>query len=490
MSISHWVKGIFVVGVAAISISAVALPQLKSVNGQLVDVSGRQVILHGLNEMDKRPPYEPSAIGFDARSMQFLEDHGFNVVRLGVFWAAIEPTPGHYNDAYLANIKNTIAELAQHNIYTLVDFHQDGYSTKDGYGAGEPGWATIGKGTTFNPGFPLSYFGGSKYIGGTIGTRLDDDFHEFWADTYNPAANESEQTAYFNMIKHTVTYFGNMPSIMGYDLMNEPFVGTGWQKNGYINFEKTQLKLFMTKASQAIHSVNPDAITWFEPNVAYGIGYATYIGAINDTNTGFSFHNYDTSKPAVPFQNALAEQQVSHVPLFMTEFGAATATPKQLSQIADLADTNDISWVEWAYTNNPIFKFAHVPGKPAADPRLQGIVLDATKPLTGSNVNWDRLNMLSRPYPEFIAGTNAKYNYDTDTKTLTLTYTANNTLGDNAANETQIILPKAFGTHSVVVNGATQVDKGASQNLTFVNQHPGQQVTITIQGSTTVHPVV
>ena len=60
----------------------------------------------------KRPPYLPSAAGFGDDDAAFLARNGFDVVRLGVIYAAVEPSPGVYDDAYLANIYATVRTLA------------------------------------------------------------------------------------------------------------------------------------------------------------------------------------------------------------------------------------------------------------------------------------------------------------------------------------------------------------------------------------------
>ncbi|MGH3562721.1 MAG: PGRS repeat-containing protein, partial [Mycobacterium sp.] len=60
----------------------------------LTNSDGQVVVLHGLYEVDKLPPYEPSATGFGDDDAAFLADNGFNVVQLGVIWAAVEPEPG------------------------------------------------------------------------------------------------------------------------------------------------------------------------------------------------------------------------------------------------------------------------------------------------------------------------------------------------------------------------------------------------------------
>mgnify|MGYP000340680103 CR=1 FL=1 len=50
-----------------------------------------------------------------------LAANGFNVVRLGVIWAGVEPQPGVYDAAYVDSIRQTVDMLAAHGIYTIID---------------------------------------------------------------------------------------------------------------------------------------------------------------------------------------------------------------------------------------------------------------------------------------------------------------------------------------------------------------------------------
>jgi endoglycosylceramidase len=131
---------------------------LSTTGTWLTNSAGQVVILHGVNEVYKLPPYLPSASGFGEDDAEFLAANGFNVVRLGVIWAAVEPEPGVIDTAYLASIKQTVQTLADNGIYTIVDMHQDNYSTTFG-GEGAPTWATQTVGLP-NPdlGFPGNYF--------------------------------------------------------------------------------------------------------------------------------------------------------------------------------------------------------------------------------------------------------------------------------------------------------------------------------------------
>ena len=60
----------------------------------LTDASGRVVILHGFNMVYKRPPYQPGAVGFGTDDADFLRRNGFNTIRLGMIYKAVEPQPG------------------------------------------------------------------------------------------------------------------------------------------------------------------------------------------------------------------------------------------------------------------------------------------------------------------------------------------------------------------------------------------------------------
>ena len=48
---------------------------------------------------------------------------GFNLVRLGVMWEAVERTPGAFNLTYLGEVEKLINRLGEKGIYTLVDAH-------------------------------------------------------------------------------------------------------------------------------------------------------------------------------------------------------------------------------------------------------------------------------------------------------------------------------------------------------------------------------
>src|SRR5258707_2350235 len=116
---------------------ASAAPPAGHAGRWITDARGRVVVVHGVNMVYKRPPYAPDAIGFDDADAAFLAREGFNAVRLGVIWKAVERQPGVYDDDYLERLAKTVTLLRRRHILTQLDFHQDQLNERF-YGEGFP----------------------------------------------------------------------------------------------------------------------------------------------------------------------------------------------------------------------------------------------------------------------------------------------------------------------------------------------------------------
>src|SRR4030088_1418591 len=125
----------------------------------MMDATGRVVMFHGVNMVNKLPPYTPSAAGFGEVDAKLIADAGWNVVRVGVLYSGVEPSPGIYDEAYLNRIAETVDLLGQYGVFSLLDFHQDLYGPVFS-GDGLPPWATQTDGLPLQPshGFPNDYF--------------------------------------------------------------------------------------------------------------------------------------------------------------------------------------------------------------------------------------------------------------------------------------------------------------------------------------------
>ncbi|WP_275078785.1 cellulase family glycosylhydrolase [Mycolicibacterium mucogenicum] len=370
----------------------------------LTNSDGQVVLLHGVNEVYKLAPYEPSASGFDEADAEFLAANGFNVVRLGVIWAGVEPTPGEYNAAYIASIQQTVNMLAAHGIYTIIDMHQDLYSASLG-GEGAPEWATKTGGLpNVNAGFPASYY---------LSPAQTAAWDNFWNNS--KASNGlGLQDNYAAAWQYVAAAFAGNNAVIGFDIMNEPFPGTSWLPTllGSPFFAYQELTPMYRQVASAIRSVDPNAALLVEPanpavsEVGAILGLPLQLGTIDDPNVILAFHDYCAGSATASFCGWLASQQANtaqayakahQIPVIMNEFGASNAKSDLYAEM-NAANANLMSWAVWAYTGyGDITTSGNTDG--------ESLVYNPQLPPTGSNVNTSALQVLTTPFPQAISGT-------------------------------------------------------------------------------------
>ena len=83
-----------------------------------VDKQGRRRLFHGINSVLKYPPWYPEWLLNDTK-LQYLNDWGFNVVRLGVMWSGVQPVCNFTNQTYLNKLQEIVSKLQSHGIYVI-----------------------------------------------------------------------------------------------------------------------------------------------------------------------------------------------------------------------------------------------------------------------------------------------------------------------------------------------------------------------------------
>jgi endoglycosylceramidase len=471
----------------AVPAGAQPRPPLGHVGRWITDASGRVVILHGVDMVYKLPPYAPDAVGFGADDAAFLQAHGFNTVRLGVIYAAVEPQPGVYDDAYLARIAATVRTLAHHGIYSLLDFHQDLYNELF-QGEGEPAWSVQDDGLPPVPrtGFPGNY---------VAMPALERAFDNFWANSPGPGG-VGLQDRYAAAWQHVAAYFAGNPYVMGDDLFNEPWPGSQWPTcanlQGCPVFDQTLLAPFMHRVIAAIHRVAPRVVTYYEPNVFFDFGADTSIGNPGDAETGMSFHDYclagqlgapqsglgglpcATAEQRV-FQNADAQAERTGDALLLTEFGATNQLGVIQRLVTD-ADRYMVGWDYWAYCGC---------GDPTGSPQTEWLVRNPARPPTGANVDAAKLAVLEQPYPQAVAGTPVSFSYDPASDVFRLSYSTARASGHGrfpAGSETDIFIPALHYPrgYSVRVSGAAVVSSRGAAILRLASCTEHATVTVRV----------
>jgi endoglycosylceramidase len=188
---------------------------IKIEDQKFVDANGRQVILNGINYISKSKDekYLPQ---HGNEIFQQFADWGFNCIRLGIIWDGLEPEPGKYNEEYLAEIDKRIQWAGENGIYVFLDMHQDLYGSK--FSDGAPEWATLDEG---QPHYTGAVWSDSYLISPAVQTAFDN----FWKNAPAPDGI-GLQDHYASLWKHIAARYSNNTTVIGYDIMNEPFMGT------------------------------------------------------------------------------------------------------------------------------------------------------------------------------------------------------------------------------------------------------------------------
>lgn len=201
--------------------------RIRIKDGYFVDDEGRQILLHGVNMVckDKSRNY----IGdWGKEDFSRLQKWGMNVIRLGVNWDGLEPSPGKYDDHYIEEVRRLVQLAHTYHLLIILDMHQDLYSSQ--FGNGAPAWATITGGETFESKDKWS----DAYL---FDPAVQKAFDHFWNNTPGPGGI-GIQDRFANAWGYLAGKLNGEPNMIGYDIFNEPFIGSPVHKVNELMFGK------------------------------------------------------------------------------------------------------------------------------------------------------------------------------------------------------------------------------------------------------------
>jgi endoglycosylceramidase len=442
-----------------------AVPPLSSAGRWFTDARGRTVLLHGFNEVAKAAPYHPSAFGFGDDDAAFLAAEGFTAVRLGVVFQGLMPTPGVVETAYIDAIASTVDVLAAHQIFVLLDFHQDGFAPMFN-GNGLPNWMAITDGLPNPPDavFPLYYL---------QNPAMQRAFEHVWANDPGPGGVPLQEY-YRQGVAAVVARFADDPWVIGYDLMNEPWPGAEFQPcvsaGGCVALEQERLVPFHERVGAPVRELAPQQLVFGEPFVLFNFGQSPTSLPGTDDGAALSFHAYAVGVPneLAVLANGVAAAARDQKPVMVTEFGATT-DPVVLTRLTTQMDAQLLPWLDWAYNESIIARRFD----PAGPDNLRST---------------DALAALVRPYPKAVAGTPTHLAFDPATKVFELAYDAVSPDGTVPPRglPTVISLPKRqYPTgYKVKAKGGKVSSRPCAELLTLVRRPTARAVTITVRPST------
>ncbi len=181
-----------------------------------VNASGKQVILHGENILCRGretghiyPEIE--------KAFPYFRRMGFNLLRYGIFWDAVEPQPGKIDYDYLNKVKSFVKLAEENGIYIILDMHQDLFAQK--FIDGAPDWACLDEGLP-HPQDCVIWF--EAYLKSEAIIKAADNF---WA---NKEAEDGIGLLdhYEHMWEEIARVFADCDNVIGLEPMNEPFMGS------------------------------------------------------------------------------------------------------------------------------------------------------------------------------------------------------------------------------------------------------------------------
>nr|BAB16370.1 endoglycoceramidase [Cyanea nozakii] len=399
---------------------------------QLVDSLGRERFFHGTNVVVKHKPYHPSVEGYDNTSfsevdMKILQDLGLNTIRLGMMLPGYVPTRGNYNETYLKIIQEIVSKAAKYGIYTLLDMHQDVMSAKfcvEGF----PDWA-VNTGNADNFPFPLE----DKYpLNPQTGYPYPKDCAKHaWGDYYfTEAAAAAFQNFYNNtdglldawadFWKKTAQGFKDYKSVIGYELINEPFAGDIYRDPSLmipgVADERNLAPAYdvIHKAIRTVdeqHSIFFEGVTWDY----FAAGFSKVPGGDAYRNRSvLSYHYYEPPDFNKKFQFEVRMEDLRRLKCggFLTELLTVGDTAKDMSdmlELFDICDQHKQSWMGWLYKSYGCYK-QHL-----------GCLTDSMHDETG-HLRDIVLQNTTRTYPQAVAGHTIGYKFDRITKKFDLSF--------------------------------------------------------------------
>jgi endoglycosylceramidase len=305
--------------------------------------------------------------------MDYMQELGINVVRLGVMWAGAEPIRNQYDAKYFEVIHGIIQRLATRGIYTLVDVHQDVMS-KQFCGEGFPDWfASNWKSVPAWNRFPFPQQLVAFKLNSTTGipdpwdqcNTITDWFISYLTVAVGNAFGQLYKNddglgdSFSNYWGELARQYKNYSSVLGYDLMNEPWAGDIYVDPTLLVpgvADQKNLEPLWNNATQKIREVDNTTIVFFE-GVTWDIkdGHRKVPGG-DGSKAAMSYHYYAPPQFSLhtTYANRIKDQDRLKTGGMLTEFqmwAGGEAVSQQMRDTVDLADYYLQSWMGWEFSS-------------------------------------------------------------------------------------------------------------------------------------------
>ncbi|EPS39169.1 hypothetical protein H072_7086 [Dactylellina haptotyla CBS 200.50] len=301
------------------------------------------------------------------RDIQYLKDMNVNVVRLGVHWAGVEPERGKYNETYLDVTRKIIQKFQDNGIYTMIDQHQDVWAAQI-CGHGAPLWFV--KKDWVIESHRMPYPQKAPFAVNSQGVPSDADCNSIdWAVSYLDYAVGNAFGRLYNNFdnlgdawaaywKTVAKNYGSFEGVMGYDLMNEPWVGDH-MANPLLLVpgvgDRESMEPLWNKGNTAIREVDDTTIVMFEGSTYDILSGFNNVPGGDGSKTAHSYHYYNPPQLGSiedTIKNRIKDATRLRTTGFLSEFqlwGNDAGTRAASLETTRQADKYLQSWTAWAY---------------------------------------------------------------------------------------------------------------------------------------------
>ena len=268
---------------------------LRVEDRRIVDDQGRTVILRGVNvnqlgDYFQGNPDVPATIPLERSDMERIAALGMDVVRLLVHWSRLEPEPGVHDTDYLAEIKEAVAWAKAMGIHIVLDMHQDAWGKHIASDPDEPcrasfmdpaiGWDGAPEWATLTKGMPRCRLD-LRELSPAVMTAAE----AFWQN------EEGIQDHLVDTWAWLAAEFKDDPTVVGYDLLNEPHWGIRYFRN--LAVRKPRFYRDATAAIRTAEDGGHPKIVFYEPFVLWSaFAFEPVVPWLSDSQVVFAPHNY------------------------------------------------------------------------------------------------------------------------------------------------------------------------------------------------------
>jgi endoglycosylceramidase len=372
---------------------------------------GRAAILRGMNVSgtQKSAPYLDDKTEADYERIRAA--WGMNAIRFLMVWAAVEPSAGVYDDAYLDGVAARMRWAQSYGLSVVLDMHQDVYGEGFGFD-GAPRWTCdAGRYAAFVPVMPWFL------------STQDPNVEACVDDFYTRADLQEHFVAAW---RHVAERLAAEPAIVGFDVLNEP----EWGTYSIFDFEPDRLQPFYGKVVRAVRGAAPGWVAFLEPSSSRNAGIATSLTAFDFADVVYAPHSYDSAAEGGGGFDPSHRQQILdnvakladeatalHAALWIGEYGGVATAPgivEYMTAQYDAAGQAAAGSAYWAYDDGG---YGPINADGSERPELVGAI--------------------ARPYPARVAGDPIGYAFDAATSTFSMSWTPDT----SAKLPTEIVVP-------------------------------------------------